>query len=182
MSLFNIPDLKAKGRAATFGTFKTTNSILNESVQNFSLFGTYDIFLSHSIADAEVILGLRNELKSKGYSVYVDWIEDPNLNRANVTKETAIYIQDRMKTCKSLLYATSISATSSKWMPWELGFFDGFKKKVAIIPITSLANSTDEFKGQEYLGIYPYVVVTGSTLYIHNTVSSYIDFDRWLRN
>ncbi len=182
MSLFNIPDLKAKGSSISTRVYNSATRILNEGVQKFSLFDTYDIFLSHSIADAEVILGLRNELTSKGYSVYVDWIEDPHLNRANVTKETAIYIQDRMKTCKSLLYATSISATSSKWMPWELGFFDGFKKKVAIIPISNVANSTDEFKGQEYLGIYPYLVVTGSTLYIHNNVSDYMGFDRWLGN
>ena len=39
-------------------------------------------------------------------------------------------------------------------MPWELGYFDGFKPRhVWILPL--VAESDSEFKGQEYLGLYP---------------------------
>jgi hypothetical protein len=39
-------------------------------------------------------------------------------------------------------------------MPWELGYFDGFRpEKVSVIPLTFEEN--EEFKGQEYLELYP---------------------------
>ena len=38
-------------------------------------------------------------------------------------------------------------------MPWELGYFDALKQKVAILPLVN--KSDDEYKGQEYLGLYP---------------------------
>jgi len=41
-------------------------------------------------------------------------------------------------------------------MPWELGFFDGFRPDgVAIMPV--LDSPMDSFRGQEYLGLYPIV-------------------------
>jgi hypothetical protein len=39
-------------------------------------------------------------------------------------------------------------------MPWELGYFDGIKTGyVWILPL--VAQDDSEFKGQEYLGLYP---------------------------
>ena len=39
-------------------------------------------------------------------------------------------------------------------MPWELGYFDAFKPSfVWILPMVTDYDS--EFKGQEYLGLYP---------------------------
>jgi hypothetical protein len=61
-----------------------------------------------------------------------------------------------MRQSKSLIYLSSDNSSSSKWMPWELGYFDGFKPDaVAIMPV--LDNPTDTFRGQEYLGLYPIV-------------------------
>jgi hypothetical protein len=180
MALFNAQELKSKASEVT-GMYKKASQVLIENARSFSPYSTYDIFLSHSFADAEIILGLQKILTSKNYTVYVDWIEDPQLNRANVTKDTAKYIRARMKMCKSLLYATSNNASTSKWMPWELGFFDGFKTKVAIVPISNTSQGSDDFKGQEYLGIYPYLV-NGQTLYIHNSAQDYMNFDRWLKS
>ena len=36
-------------------------------------------------------------------------------------------------------------------MPWELGYFDGIRGKVAVCPITY----SSSFEGREYLGLYP---------------------------
>jgi hypothetical protein len=45
-------------------------------------------------------------------------------------------------------------------MPWELGYFDGFKPGyVWILPLVMDYDS--EFKGQEYLGLYPTVEDVG---------------------
>ena len=61
-----------------------------------------------------------------------------------------------MRHSQSLVYATSAASSQSKWMPWELGYFDGFRPGfVAILPLVQ--STGDDFSGQEYLGLYPYI-------------------------
>jgi hypothetical protein len=112
----------------------------------------YDIFLSHSFLDAKIIYGLKAVLEENGFSVYVYWLEDAS-ERTRVTAETAERLRKRMQSCKFLLYATSENADNSRWMPWELGYFDGIRGKVAICPISNNSN----FEGREYLGLYPHM-------------------------
>lgn len=146
----------ARTRGLQKSAGKTSSRILQESASAAALTARFDIFLSHSIADAEIVLGIKQLLEETGLKVYVDWVEDAQLDRRAVTKETAAALRERMKQSKSLIYLSSESSSSSKWMPWELGYFDGFKPDgVAIMPV--LENSTDTFKGQEYLGLYPIV-------------------------
>lgn len=113
----------------------------------------HDIFLSHSIKDEILVLGLRNALTSMGVTVYVDWLDDPALDRTTVAPTTAVTLRQRMRSCRAMVYATSSNAAASRWMPWELGYFDGRheQSKVAICPV---ATGADSFQGQEYLGIY----------------------------
>jgi hypothetical protein len=163
-------------------------TILNESLNQQRTFSattkTYDIFLSHSSGDAALVTGLKLELEDLGYSVYVDWIEDPKLSRANVTKDTALVLQARMKQCKALLYAFSENAVNSKWMPWELGYFDGIKGTVAVLPISRTSKSS--FQGSEYLGIYYYIQIdtvsgtNNTALWVYETATKYIIFDSWI--
>lgn len=168
--------------------YSKAKKFLNESVNQQKLFSAqskiYDIFLSHSSNDAEIVAGLKLELEDLGYSVYVDWIEDPLMNRTSVTKETALILQDRMKNCKSLIYAFSENASNSKWMPWELGYFDALKGTMAVLPI-SKTNKTS-YVGSEYLGIYNYIQIDKiessniGALWVHETQSKYIIFNSWL--
>jgi hypothetical protein len=162
-------------------------SLLSESYLNFSVGkSTFDIFLSHSYSDKELILGIKTLLENFDYSVYVDWVEDYSMDRCNITKDNVLWIKERMKTSKCLLYATSSNSSSSKWMPWELGFMDGFKRKVAIFPIAQRQETS--YKGNEYLGIYPYVEITGSNdpginlLWVTDQSNRkiYAEFNRWL--
>jgi hypothetical protein len=114
----------------------------------------YDIFLSHASLDAEVIAGVKIILEQEGRTVYVDWIEDIQLDRSRVTVATARRLRARMRKCKSLIFASSEASPNSKWMPWELGFFDGHKPgRVVIMPLVETTGDT--FRGQEYLGLYP---------------------------
>jgi len=61
-----------------------------------------------------------------------------------------------MNNCKGLLYAASANANTSRWMPWELGYFDGTKNRVAIVPLEANDHMYffKGFKGQEYLDLY----------------------------
>lgn len=132
----------------------TASVILHESVKQHA--GTWDVFLSHSSMDADLIVGVKAMLEGYGFSVYIDWIDDPSLIRSNVNKVSAGIIRSRMRACSMLLYAHTIYSGVSKWCPWELGYFDGRKSgNVFILPIS--ADTKYEFTGQEYLGLYPYI-------------------------
>jgi hypothetical protein len=136
---------------------KRATRILNENVKAYSAYRTYDIFLSHSIKDARIILGLKKDLENRGLKVYVDWIEDSQLDRSKVTPENADIIRTRIKSCRCLFYAISKESRLSSWVQWELGYADGNRNgKVAILPIETDSNDND-FYTQEYLGLYPVV-------------------------
>jgi hypothetical protein len=114
----------------------------------------FDIFLSHSFHDAIQIQGIKALLEEQNWTVYVDWIDDPELDRTKVTKATARRLRDRMNASSSMIFASSASSPTSKWMPWELGYFDGLRGlRIAILPLVE--NNDSEYKGQEYLGLYP---------------------------
>lgn len=70
-------------------------------------------------------------------------------------------------------------------MPWECGYFDGIKSKVAIVPVVQY--SIDEkYRGQEYLGLYPYCEKSLSRggselLYIYESDRKYLPYDNWVK-
>ncbi len=185
MALFTKAEIKEVRKEYCL-LHENTIGILKKASLSFSEGETYDIFISHSYTDAEEILGVKTIIENMGFSTYVDWIEDKQLNRGKVNKETAEIIRKRMKCCKSLFFVTSENSPNSKWMSWELGYFDALKGKVAILPISQSSSITDEYKGQEYLGLYPYVTkdrIEGSgkmTLWIHDDVDIYVSFNSWL--
>lgn len=114
----------------------------------------FDVFLSHSYEDSRMILGVRTLLEGTGLTVYVDWIEDAQADRSQVTAETADMLRVRMAHSGALLFVSTRASVNSKWMPWELGYFDGLRPgKIGILPVLLTAGGT--FQGQEYLGLYP---------------------------
>jgi hypothetical protein len=186
LALFNKRELILKANS------ELNKSIFNESASTILKSAAsqddkkYDIFLSHSYSDAKVVLGLKKSIEELGYSVYVDWIEDRQLNRQEVTKETAHILRMRMRNCSSLFFATSDSSQNSKWMPWELGYFDGIKEKVAILPVTETSEAGDNYSGQEYLGLYNYATKdpdkSGENhIWIHESPKVYVQLNLWLK-
>lgn len=151
---------------------------INESAESFDFLKQYDIFLSHSFNDARLVKQIYDMLQEKGFTVYVDWIEDDALSRDSVTSHTAMVIRHRMDNCNSLIYLTSDSAEKSVWMPWELGYMDGNTGRVAVAPI--LDDEDEQFDGREYLGIYPYLDLTGDNFYIHENIKTWTTFDKWM--
>ena len=183
MALFNFHDLKQRAyRSISYK--KAASEILVQDNLSYSSTKKYDIFLSHSFLDADIILGVKLSLEDLGYSIYVDWTEDPQLDRKTITKATAALLRERMNSSKCLFFATSKNSMSSKWMPWELGYKDGQNEKAAILPVSE-SRYENEYKGQEYLAIYPYIQSDSDRqgkqlLWIHENSKIYIDFDAWL--
>lgn len=149
MTYYRTSELSAHTGSLTASAAAYELSSLSKSAT-----GSFDVFLSHSYLDAVAVLGLKGLLEGEGLTVYVDWIVDKDLDRSRVSSATASKIRQRMRSCTSLVYATSRNASTSRWMPWELGSFDGTHgpDRVAICPIET--GDGGAFVGEEYLGLY----------------------------
>lgn len=115
----------------------------------------YDIFLSQTIRDAEIVLGVYDLLTSAGYTVFCDWIEAPDTDRSQVTPANAAFVRATMSISDTLLFLDTEGAIESLWMCWELGWFDGGRGPVAVLPV--LGEEERYYRGREFLGLYPYV-------------------------
>ena len=157
MAYLRIADARAaSANAMQYRVQKSASATLREEARAVSKYANFDVFLSHSYDDADTILGVKKLIEALGLSVYVDWVDDPGLDRGSVTRGTAEVLRHRLNHSKSLVYAHSANTPNSKWMPWELGYFDGRKPKfVWILPL--VVSYDHEFTGQEYLGLYPTV-------------------------
>ncbi len=181
-----LTERQVRGRAEqlTQRLQKDARRVLNEATASSS--EKFDVFLSHASAEPEeIILGVKLLLEDRDLKVYVDKYSDPQLSPGRVTPETAEILRDRMRSSGSLLYIHSQHSKTSRWMPWELGFFDGFKGDVGVIPVTR--NQEEDFKGEEYLNLYPYVDITDSdkiattSLWINKSAGTYARLDRWAK-
>lgn len=153
MAYFTKQEVRNYAKSSVAASLESYSSKLESIVESQKYKYHFDVFLSHSVKDAERVLGFVRILEDMGKKVYVDWVVDKQLSRDSVTKETAETLRTRMKQSSRLLYLATDNASSSKWMPWELGYFDGLKSgKVAILPLVDSAYSS--FQGQEYLGLY----------------------------
>lgn len=182
MSLFTSSYLK--------NVYTFNQRTLNESIRlkaNSPQATSFDIFLSHSFLDRDEVFGLYYELTERGFSIYVDWIVDPQLDRNNVTKQSAELIRKRMQSSKTLLLAISHNASVSKWMPWELGFVDGNTGFCAIAPISKDNQHRDGYSGVEYLSLYPYLDRATDKggkdeVWINRPDGAYVNLRSWVIN
>ncbi|MFL0270086.1 TIR domain-containing protein [Candidatus Clostridium radicumherbarum] len=181
---YNLLDLekRAKSKSLTESASIYKFASIEKSINSTQ---SFDIFLSHSYLDAKYIEIIMEDLMDLGYSVYVDWVVDKQLNRKEVTKETAETLRQRMKQCRSLFYAITENYSNSKWMPWELGYFDALKQRVAILPVKNAPDTSEKYKGTEYLGLYHYVTLTRNkdgqeVVWVNKSEEVYISFDQWI--
>lgn len=152
--------------SAIYGESKAAQILFESQESEVSAIKHFDVFLSHCYADVRLnrkrIIQLKKWLETKhSLTVYIDWINDPLLSRSAVSRATAETLRQRMRQSDCLFFATSETSSSSKWMPWELGFKDahrnrhGYDGRCAILPISQATSS--QFKGSEYLGLHPFV-------------------------
>ena len=182
MSLLIESQLRARAKRAT-PAHKSVASVLLEHMQKQAGATQHDVFLSHAYDDKELILGVALSIEDLGFSVYLDWRDDPSLDRKNVTPQTAATLRARLTTSRCLFFSTTQHTGESKWMPWELGFKDGNNGRAAVLPIS--VHTTEAYQGQQYLGIYPYVTKQPDTnqnerLWIRRSRTCYVLFEEWI--
>lgn len=153
MAFLTESTIRQRGRQRA-GFRPITESVKAQTQPSYS---TYDIFLSHAKLDSEIVLGVYDFLVGGGYRVYCDWISDPLADRSEVTPAHASLIRSRMNSSSTMLVVDGPNAAQSKWMCWEVGWFDGKKQQVAVLPV--LPRAADPYRGREFLGLYPYITI-----------------------
>ncbi|MBX5164524.1 MULTISPECIES: hypothetical protein [unclassified Rhizobium] len=156
MPFLEQDDMREVGKEFARGLGKTPDEALRQLGR--SRREHYDIFLSQTIRDAEIVLGVYSVLTNMGHAVFCDWLEAPSPSRDEVTPANAEFIRDTMRISDALLFLDTQNADQSLWMCWELGWFDAAKGLVAILPV--LRKETKSYRQREFLGLYPYVEVT----------------------
>ena len=139
----------------------TYRELLTESRQ-FSQGGVIShkttIFLSHKHQDLEDLKGVIGLLRNKyNAQVYIDSMDDKM--PSDTTGATAQRIKQIIeKSNKFILLATN-NAIESAWCNWELGYGDAKKyyNHIAIFPIKPQGAADNQYKGHEYMQIYPHV-------------------------
>lgn len=122
----------------------------------------FDIFLSYRAEEVQLVIGIYSDLIRRGYTVYLDRVMDAHLDRSNVSRSTCETLRMRLMQSKALFYVSTDNASDSKWMPWELGFEDGYRGKAAILPVTDRS----EFPGVEFVSLYPKIEPSSSSNFL----------------
>ena len=182
MALLTKSSVRTAGRAAAARANSSAHQRLRQLSEVQDTKEAFDIFLCHSYLDAELVLGLKSIIEDLEHSVYVDWVVYEEIDRSSVSRATAELLRERMAKSATLFFATSSTSARSKWMPWECGYFDGLKGKVAVCPLVDELGPSNDFQGQEYLSLYPYVthwIRDGDAipqLWIHESPSRCVNF------
>ncbi len=117
------------------------------------------VFLSHKHSDLDELKDLIGFLEGKyNVDVYIDSM-DKSLP-STPSGKTATRIKNVIKKCDKFILLATDNAVESKWCNWELGFGDAhkYRENIAILPIKNLGQYDYQYKGQEYMSIYPQIL------------------------
>ena len=148
MRYFNASDVQ---------TFNKTIILENYTIEKKASYQSFDVFLSHSTKDKDVLPSVINFLSLYGVNVYIDKT-DKELP-CNTSPETGDILKKRIQESKKFIVLVSSNSKDSKWIPWELGIADGKKKIKNIALFPNVQNvSMPSWPEQEYLGLYQRIV------------------------
>lgn len=168
-----------------------------DSVRNFSASSEYSykptVFISHKHEDLKDLRGIIGMLEKIGAKIYIDSMDNKMPNETN--GDTAKRIKEVIKFCKKFILLATDKAIESYWCNWELGIGDvhKFSRHIAIIPMKEKGTYDHNFKGNEYLQIYPQITYYDgftnlqghyfkSGFYISNPFDNYItELSDWLK-
>ncbi|MEO7313384.1 MAG: toll/interleukin-1 receptor domain-containing protein [Chitinophagaceae bacterium] len=116
------------------------------------------VFISHKhsdLEDVEELKGFMEIIEELGAKIYIDSMD--NKIPGHTCGDTALRIKDVIKHCKKFILIATEKAIESYWCNWELGIGDTHKyiEHIAIVPIKEKGEYDFQYKGNEYLQIYP---------------------------
>ncbi|MCX6319649.1 MAG: TIR domain-containing protein [Bacteroidetes bacterium] len=154
--------------------FESTDEF--NKIKEFSEYQT-SVFLSHKHDEGEVLEKSILLLQSLDVRVYIDWLDEQM--PLTTSRETAELIKVKIKECSKFIFLATSEAVESKWCNWELGFGDSIKypNSIAVMPI---ASDEGNWKGYEYLDIYPIVKLDENKNYCVEFKNKQIDLASWL--
>lgn len=140
-----------------------SNISLNESRSSIPLYSDFSmrkttIFISHNHDDLDDLKGVLGFLeRTYDVKVYID-SRDPTMPKVT-SMQTALNIRERIKQCDKFIFLATNGAIESKWCNWELGYGDAqkYRDHIALFPLKPKGTYDWEYKGSEYMSIYPYV-------------------------
>lgn len=144
-----------------FSSYKTTRldsarEVINETYQ---FIGKRTVFVSHKHDDLEDLKDIIGFLqKEYNVKVYID-SRDPSMPKTT-SGVTASKIKERIRKCDKFILLATDGAVESKWCNWELGYGDAqkFSRHIALFPMKRKGSFDSDYKGNEYMSIYPYIV------------------------
>lgn len=154
-----------------FSNYRITDSQLNEAraeTRTFSRGGRVSskrtIFLSHKHSDLEALKDIVGFLRRQyNVEVYIDSM-DSNMPK-KTSGETALRIKNIIQKSDRFILLATDAAVESKWCNWELGYGDALKyrDKIALFPIKEIGSYDFQYKGSEYMQIYPFIAYYDGT-------------------
>ena len=123
------------------------------------------VFISHKHDDLDELAGLLGFLEQNyGVKVYID-SRDPLMPQVT-SGQTAANIKSRINQCDKFILLATNGAIESKWCNWELGYGDAQKyqnNSIALFPVKSIWETDNDYKGNEYMQIYPHIAYCDGT-------------------
>ena len=114
-------------------------------------------------------------LNRQGLTVYVDWIEDRNaLKRELTSVDTAKALTERIKQSRAILYVLTNTSIASVWTPWELGFAQALRKKICVLQLE------EGGKAPEYLDLFEKAELIDNRLFAIQGDGNRLPLEEWL--
>ena len=157
-----------------FNSNKIEKAFINESLSETRTFSFKKqtqykptVFISYKHSDLEDLQGVIGVLEKHGAKIYIDSMD--NKMPEQTSGETAQRIKEVIKFCKKFILLATDDAIESYWCNWELGIGDTHRyiENIAILPIKEKGTYDSNYKGNEYLQIYPRINYNNAFTNVH---------------
>lgn len=136
---------KKKSYATEIDPFEVTPKDLVEKIEKNTIQNkkSFDIFISHSYKDSDLVTKLKDILNAHDISVYCDWSNDNDfLKRSSISEYTEIVLKKRIEQSNTFLFLQTDNSVKnnteilSKWVQMEINYATEKLKPIYCLNIT----------------------------------------------